>query len=154
MCVRAVCVRAARGGARACSALVLRGRRSQQSARQSAALARTKNGSWPCCFAPRSGPPRARELARVGPRHEDGPAATASRTALWINAAAGGAVAYALLGSVARGGALSPPRRLLYATMGSMAGVMLPQAMALAGPAVRRQLLLVLGGDGAGKARA
>ena len=96
----------------------------------------------------------ARELARVGPRHEDGPAATASRTALWINAAAGGAVAYALLGSVARGGALSPPRRLLYATMGSMAGVMLPQAMALAGPAVRRQLLLVLGGDGAGKARA
>jgi hypothetical protein len=85
----------------------------------------------------------AREALRVGPRHEDAPAAASSRTALWINAAAGGAVAYAALGAAA--GGMTPPRRLLYATMGSMGGVLLPQFMAAAGPGVRRQLVALLG---------
>ena len=65
------------------------------------------------------------------------------RAALLINAAAGGAVAYAVLGAAAAG--MTPPRRLLYATMGFMGGVLLPQFMALAGPGVRRQLVALLG---------
>ena len=86
-----------------------------------------------------------REGVRVGPRHEVAGDSGGGRAALWINAAAGGAVAYAILGA----GASAPmvlPRRLLYSTMGSMAGVLLPQTMAIIGPGVRKQLVALLGG--------
>lgn len=103
-----------------------------------------------------------REVAKVGPRHAalpppavdgvsgagtGGGGSTGAREAMWINAAAGGAVAFAVLGATP---GMTPPRRLLYATMGSMGGVMLPQMMALAGPAVRKQLTQMLGGGGEG----
>jgi hypothetical protein len=83
-----------------------------------------------------------REVFKVGPRYEANiDVTTTSRTAMWINAVAGGIVAFSLLST------LTPPRRLLYTTVGSMSGVMLPQAMALAGPAVRKQLMHFLKAD-------
>lgn len=88
----------------------------------------------------------AREGMKVGPRYEDGIDSHTSKTAMWVNAASGGLVSYLIMGSVHK---MAVPRRLLFASMGAMSGVMLPWFMVMAGPRVRREMTRWLGSGNA-----
>lgn len=83
-----------------------------------------------------------RETLKIGPRHEAGADSPLTPGAsMWVNAAAGSAVAYFILSTTG----MEWQRRIVYSAVGGMSGVAMPVAMMIAGPYVRRQLTTLLG---------